>query len=254
MSINSPFSEKLYEELSDQCYLVIEEGKISALDSAPPRSFLERVKKFFTFQQDENLLAINQKFQEIAPHLNDPKTPEFNELYRNLSAEQELKLSKNFGHIAYLFEQGNVKASLTLLALKIVNFFRTLFGNEKIEFKTYLPIPEIPCFEALRAQVNGEHQKPLAKCHAINDPVPICGHMYDGLKQDHEWTLKSAAEMDRVDDRAVIIPPVEGDKPVANTPSADDKAVVAASDVSVEIAAAAAEAVPLLAPTTEASM
>lgn len=188
------FSESLYtladpqpsgvveEYLPDGFYLKMQGGTLF-VESAPKKSFWSKVGKFFTFQQDKNLLEVSLEFQKFAQNLWRQDTPEFEKAYEKLAnngnTSREVALMHEFAKIDNKFKRANSKHLLTLVALKIVNFFRSIFGMKKIEFKKYLPIPVIPVFSAMKTQINAEYmikQTPaedVATCPLIKDYLQV---------------------------------------------------------------------------------
>lgn len=186
MAFTPLFSDPLYDNpngyLPNNFYLKVEAGTLM-VGPAPKVSFWSKVGKFFTFQQDKNLLEVNLKFQEFAKNLWRQDTAEFRAAYAKLSNNgdnsKEVHLMHEFAKIENRFKRANnSKNSLTLMALKIVNFFRSIFGMKKIEFKKYLPIPSIPCFSALKTVVDTLYDKQPPQ------DVSICPHVRQYLAND----------------------------------------------------------------------
>lgn len=160
------FRDQLYDNpnqyFPNKFYLTVEAGNLM-VGPAPKVSFWSKVGKFFTFKQDKNLLEVNLKFQELAQNFWRQDTAEFRAAYEKLSdgtdTSKEVALMHEFAKIESKFKRANSKKPLTLVALKIVNFFRSILGMKKIEFKKYLLIPTIPCFSAMKSVVNTLYDK-----------------------------------------------------------------------------------------------
>ena len=108
-----------------------------------PFSFFDNVKRYFTLEQDQNLIALNRRLKNLEMQIEDPSSPESQRIKEEVHKEgfrgAEI-LKSNIETLSSLFNKANQKSMVTLTLLKVVNFIRELLNWDPIRFSSFEPI------------------------------------------------------------------------------------------------------------------
>jgi hypothetical protein len=108
-----------------------------------PFAFFDELKRYFTFEQDPNLIAVHQKIKHLEDQIQNPLSPELQALRQEVHQKGwrgVTLLKSNLGRLSECFEKANEKSAFTLTLLKIVNFIRSIFQLEAIQYPAFTPI------------------------------------------------------------------------------------------------------------------
>lgn len=108
-----------------------------------PFSFFDNVKRYFSLEQDQNLIAVHRRLKNLEEQIKDPLSREWQKIVQEVHKEgyrgAEI-LKSNIETLSSLFDKGNQKSTVTLTLLKVVNFIRGLLNWHPIGFSSFEPI------------------------------------------------------------------------------------------------------------------
>jgi hypothetical protein len=105
-----------------------------------PFSIFDNVKRYFTFTQDPNLIAVHQRLKQLRETRDYAVLQRIQDEVHQEGFRGAEILKSNIETLTALFDKANQKSPVTLTLLKVVNFLRKLLCLRPITFTSFVHI------------------------------------------------------------------------------------------------------------------